>query len=144
MERYENGKIYRLIGDDGFYYIGSTCLPLYKRLHIHKRKAKKWPDRKVYKHFAALGWEKVKIVLIEDFSCNNKDALCKREQEVLEQNLSDKCLNTNYALGRDEEKQSISNKRYEIKRLQKVECPICGRLVAKKHLNTHQQRPICK
>ena len=37
-ERYKNGKIYtiRYRGDDSLIYVGSTCLPLYKRWYQHK------------------------------------------------------------------------------------------------------------
>ena len=37
-ERYKNGKIYtiRYRGDDSLIYVGSTCLPLYKRMYKHK------------------------------------------------------------------------------------------------------------
>ena len=37
-ERYKNGKIYtiRYRGDDSLVYVGSTCLPLYKRWYSHK------------------------------------------------------------------------------------------------------------
>ena len=37
-ERYKNSKIYtiRYRGDDSLIYVGSTCLPLYKRWYKHK------------------------------------------------------------------------------------------------------------
>ena len=65
--RYENTKIYKLIlADSEYFYIGSTCENrLSKRLNVHKCKAKTYPDRKVYKAFNELGWETVKIILIE-------------------------------------------------------------------------------
>ena len=37
-ERYKNGKIYtiRYLNDNNLIYVGSTCLPFYKRWYIHK------------------------------------------------------------------------------------------------------------
>ena len=36
--RYDNGKIYRITNNiDNMIYIGSTCLPLRKRLYCHKK-----------------------------------------------------------------------------------------------------------
>jgi hypothetical protein len=37
-ERYKNGKIYTIgyLSDNNLIYVGSSCLPLYKRWYIHK------------------------------------------------------------------------------------------------------------
>jgi len=61
-------------------YIGSTCLPFPKRLYWHKLHAKRNIERKVYKHLNAIGWENVKIILIETFPCESKAELEKRER----------------------------------------------------------------
>ena len=48
--RYENTKIYKLIHpDSGYFYLGSTCDRLSKRLNKHKKDAKIHVDRKVIK-----------------------------------------------------------------------------------------------
>lgn len=41
--RYEHGKIYKVIKVDepNKFYIGSTCMPLSKRMACHRRQAKK-------------------------------------------------------------------------------------------------------
>ncbi len=86
MNRYQNGKIYKLVNNtDNEIYIGSTCLPLHKRFHTHKSDAKKQPERKVYKHLLGIGWNEVKIILIESFPCDNKMELEKRERYYIEQ-----------------------------------------------------------
>ena len=67
--RYENTKIYKLIHpDSGYYYIGSSCDRLSRRLCDHKKKAKLYTDRKVFKAFNELGWSDIKIVLILDYA----------------------------------------------------------------------------
>ena len=85
MSRYENGKIYKLVNNaDKEIYVGSTCLPLHKRFYGHKRDAAKTPERKVYKHLLGIGWDEVKIILIESFPCENKMELEKRERDYID------------------------------------------------------------
>ncbi len=55
-ERYCNAKVYGLIDAvNGYYYIGSTCMPLRKRLSYHKGLSKIGTERKVYKYFNYVG-----------------------------------------------------------------------------------------
>lgn len=113
MERYENSKIYRLVCSDGFFYVGSTCVPLCKRLWNHKAKSKKKPEQKVYKHINTLGWDNVKIILIEEFQCKNKDELRRREQEEIDKYKTDeKCLNHFNAFGIDQDHKKNYDKVY--------------------------------
>ena len=44
--RCANSKVYKLVDDDGYYYYGSTCLPLHKRLYDHKKASKTSTGRK--------------------------------------------------------------------------------------------------
>ena len=86
MSRYENGKIYKLVNNcDKEIYIGSTCLPLHKRYYKHKSVAKTDVKRKVYEHLNTIGWDEVKIILIESFPCDNKMELEKRERYYIDQ-----------------------------------------------------------
>jgi hypothetical protein len=41
--------------------------------------SKRHPNRRVYEHINAIGWDKVRIVLIENYPCENKRALIMRE-----------------------------------------------------------------
>jgi len=84
MNRYENGKIYKLVNDvDGEIYVGSTCLDLAKRLYTHRHApcfyygGKKTP---VYEHMDRIGKEAMKIILVEMFPCKNKMELEQRER----------------------------------------------------------------
>jgi hypothetical protein len=83
--RYANGKIYRLVSSiDDQFYVGSTCDTLPKRLYKHKYEAKRSPQQKIYEHFNNIGWEHVSIVLVEEFSCDNKMQLERKEREHIE------------------------------------------------------------
>ncbi len=85
MSRYANGKIYKLVNNaDNEIYIGSTCVPLHKRFYKHKTDGTKFPERKVYKHLTGIGWDEVKIILIESFPCENKMELEKRERYYID------------------------------------------------------------
>lgn len=80
QERYKNGKIYRLINTiDSEEYIGSTCNRLSHRLSGHKADAKTKGDIKVYKHLNEVGWDNVKIILIQEFPCESKMELERQE-----------------------------------------------------------------
>ena len=83
---YQNGKIYKIwstLTDD--FYIGSTTQPLYKRLYQHKShfNAKRHWNMNIYQSIRALGKEKFFIELVQDFPCDTKHELCKREGELI-------------------------------------------------------------
>ena len=84
MTRFSNSKVYKLINSvDSKIYVGSTTQPLSKRLMDHKSTAKKSPSF-VHKHFNKIGWDKVRIVLIETVNCFNKEQLNQREQHWID------------------------------------------------------------
>ncbi len=95
-ERYCNAKVYKLIDTiNGYYYIGSTCMQLSKRLSYHKKNAKIETERKVYKCFNMIGWENVKIILHSEHYLENKEQLLREEDNVIQMFLHDvKCLNS--------------------------------------------------
>ena len=69
MPNYNNGKIYKIIDTENkVIYIGSTVEKLCKRYSKHKHKA--------------IG---NKIILLENFPCNSREELVKKEQEFIEQ-----------------------------------------------------------
>ncbi len=89
-ERYKNGKIYtiRYRGDDSLIYVGSTCLPLYKRMYKHKYSCFHVNDKRhnlyVYKKIRETNdFENWCIELYEEYSCENKKQLLKREGEII-------------------------------------------------------------
>ncbi len=93
---YKNGKIYK-ITDIAYtkMYIGSTCQPLSKRFSNHKANYKMWKDGKrckitSYELFDEFGVENCKIELIEEFACENKSQLERKEGEHIKNN---ECIN---------------------------------------------------
>lgn len=83
--KYDNAKIYRLVNNvDDEFYVGSTCDALHKRFYKHKAKAKHDP-RPVHKHFNEIGWDNIKIILIEEYACKNKMELERRERYWIEE-----------------------------------------------------------
>jgi len=103
MPNYQNAKIYKLwCHETDEIYIGSTTVPLSKRLGQHK-----YPN---YTASSRILFEKsnnVMIELIEEYPCENKDQLTKREGELIRQL---DCVNKRIE-GRT--KQEYGKKRYE-------------------------------
>ena len=51
----------------------------------HRRDAKIQPNRHVYIHLNEIGWNNVRIVLIEAVICLNKDELVRHEQRYIDE-----------------------------------------------------------
>jgi hypothetical protein len=85
MPDFTKSKIYKLVNtENDEIYIGSTCAPLRKRKCGHKANAKRFPNRRVYQHLNAVGWDNVRIVLLQSISCINKDELIAAEQHWID------------------------------------------------------------
>lgn len=111
---YKNGKIYKLECDDGYFYYGSTTTELRKRLYRHKLTSDKQPYR-IYQHINTIGWDKVKILLVENFPCETKKELIQKENEyILLNKHNNLCLNTIFAFHTEESRQ-LAKKEYYIK-----------------------------
>jgi group I intron endonuclease len=99
---YEAGKIYKLVCEDGKYYIGSTIRPLKSRLSSHRNASTKTETNNAYNHIKTIGWDKVTIELIEPFPCENRTKLLERETWFITQHKEDElCLNTRNPLTDD-------------------------------------------
>lgn len=98
---YQNGKIYKLVSNvDDYFYIGSTRSTLAKRLAQHRKQARQTPRQAVYAHFNRIGWTECRIILIENYSCANKEGLVRKEFEYIQQNHTNaKLLNTYRFIG---------------------------------------------
>ena len=82
--RYSRGKIYKLVNSvDDKIYIGSTCIRLSQRLHQHKSTARIKPAQ-VHRHLNTIGWDNVRIILIENVIAETKDQLLQREQHYID------------------------------------------------------------
>jgi hypothetical protein len=89
-ERYRNGKIYtvRYINDNNLIYVGSNCLPLYKRWYRHKYNC----FNENSKAYNIILYKKIRetnnindwyIELYEDYPTTTKNLLEKREGEII-------------------------------------------------------------
>ena len=109
MPDYKNGKIYTIRSPHTEkIYIGSTTQPLHVRLGGHKR----------FNCNSKLLFEasnNVKIELIEEYACNNKMELTKKEGEYIR---NTKCLNKEIA-GRTKKEWREDNKEYVKERIKK-------------------------
>lgn len=87
MVNYGNGKIYKIerISDNVLVYVGSTTKEyLSQRLVEHKRKAKRYPKRRIYKSITDNdGWENHHILLIKQYPCNSRDELRSEEARFI-------------------------------------------------------------
>ncbi len=89
MPDYKNTKIYtiRWRDDTSLIYVGSTTQKLSQRWTDHKKNAKN-PNQhdytmKVYQTMRDKGHDNFYIELYEDFSCDNKEQVAKREGEII-------------------------------------------------------------
>jgi len=86
MPDYSKGKIYtiRCRTDETLIYVGSTIQPLSVRIGGHKIKSRdiKHQNRLIYKTINN-NWDDWYIELYEEYSCENKEQLCKREGEII-------------------------------------------------------------
>ncbi len=81
---YSKRKIYKLVDMvNGYFYIGSTCNSLSRRLYEHRAKAKQFPERKVYRYLNEIGFENIRIILIIDYpDCTNKNENLEKSKNI--------------------------------------------------------------
>lgn len=93
MNKYENGKIYRIVCNiTNKNYYGSTTQPLHKRLYQHKSSYKQYLNGKFnyITSYEIIKEGNFEIILVELFNCLNKMELDKRERFYIENN---ECVN---------------------------------------------------
>ena len=110
MPDYSKGKIYKLWSPStGLTYIGSTCQSLAMRLAGHVRSKKRYDSDKSSNYltsFEILDYNDYRIDLVEEYPCENRMQLNKREGEIITQI---DCINKNIA-GRTQKQYYESNK----------------------------------
>jgi PIN domain nuclease of toxin-antitoxin system len=112
--KYSDGKIYKLQCDTGHFYYGSTTISLCERFGQHKYNLGRHPEQRVYKHIASIGWDHVRIVLVDTFACENKEQLVRKEDEYIKLSLGNElCLNYARAIADPEHTKEIKKKYYE-------------------------------
>ena len=154
MNRYEKGKIYKItdIGCNKF-YVGSTCENLSKRIERHRTKYNNSKTGKtnskisVFDIFDEFGIENCKIELIENYPCNCKEELLRREGHYIK---NTDCVNKVVPHRTEEERKEVSREYYYkhkdkilAKHLEKVECPFCKRVMSQYYVPIHQGSKNC-
>jgi len=90
MINYQNGKIYAIKSyQTELIYIGSTTRPLSQRLGVHRNNYK---NNTGISSMELLKYSDYYIELIENFPCNSKEELLKREGYFIKQNINN-CVN---------------------------------------------------
>jgi hypothetical protein len=95
---YNSGKIYTIRSDStDKYYIGSTTQPLSKRLYDHKNDFKRYNEGKYcyISSFEIVKFDDCYIELLENYCCNTREELHKREGELIREfknEIINKCI----------------------------------------------------
>jgi len=109
MPDYSKGLIYTIRNkeDDTKIYVGSTIQPLYKRFYVHKSHSKCDENMNRLLYIEVNGdWTNWYIELYENYPCNSKNELEKREGEII------RLIGTlnKIIAGRDDKQYYIDNK----------------------------------
>lgn len=142
MVLYSNGKIYKIISNEtNKIYIGSTCDKLCKRMADHRTK---------YKHDSAvsckeiLQYDDARIILVENYSCKNRDELNSREEHWI-QEFKHICVNKRSAISNYKYRQKNINYLQKYNKKQWL-CPYCCKKMVlnhkKRHFNTDLHKII--
>lgn len=141
MPDYQLGKIYKVKGGEEC-YIGSTADKLSARMNGHRNNYKSFLKTgkgkiTLFNMFEKYGLEECKIELMEDYPCNNKTELKRREGEVQAQ--TDNRVNHNVAGRTKKETYQEQNKKNLV-----VTICSCGGKVSninkKKHLSSKKHK----
>lgn len=89
---YTRGKIYRIVSKSGKQYVGSTTETLSQRLARHRQYINDKTNQGISSVQILLEDPDAKIILIENYSCQNKEELRAREQYWIE-NIEGGCVN---------------------------------------------------
>jgi hypothetical protein len=152
--KYKNGKIYtiRYKNDDSLIYVGSTIGPLYKRFTQHKidSKVQKYENIPLYKKFKETNIIDWYIELYEDYPCDRKEQLNKREGQVIREisTLNKKIEGRTDKEYREDNKEKIKEKQkeYEQKNKEKLKAHSselvfceCGCSVRRDQISKHKR-----
>ena len=132
MPDYQKGKIYKLWSPQGTedeIYFGSTCDELRYRKNGHKNK------RDCKSKILFEKYDDVRIEIIEEYPCNNKEELNKKEGEYIRNN---KCLNQVIPGRTKKEYNKEYNEKNNEKNKEKVTCE-CGCIITKIQLTRHKK-----
>lgn len=137
-------RIYKLICNDGAFYFGSTYKSLRDRRAHHEMTSLREDCKtsKVYSHIHKIGWDNVKIELVEERICGTLDERRQLEDSYIRSSLCDPlCLNKNRVIITPEEKyqrSQIANQRLKVERNTPVVCE-CGIITTVGRFEQHKK-----
>ena len=127
INKYQNGKIYtiRSYQTDKF-YIGSTCNMLSKRFNDHKKNYNKYKSGNYYftSSYDIIKFDDAYIELLENFSCNDRNELNKREGELIrlhKENIVNIRNSNNNEIQKKESKKISDKKYYDTNKIKLIE-----------------------
>ena len=114
MPDYQNGRIYtiRCRTDNTLIYVGSTTMPLSRRFSLHKTNKGCSLYKLIQNNFNG-DWCDWYIELYEEYPCNNKEILNKREGEIQREIAT---INKNKA-GRTQKEYFIDNRDEKLEKI---------------------------
>ena len=124
MNKYENGKIYKISNGELTYY-GSTIQPLWQRRGTHKK----------YKNCKSSLIENGVLTLVEDFPCSSKEELLWKERWYIENNI---CVNTKKPILTDEERIQYKKDKAYRNNKKKYFCETCKVELTRNYKNKHE------
>jgi len=111
MVNYKNGKIYKIWNtENDKLYVGSTTRMLCKRMAGHRSKLKHLAHKMLYNDMNTIGIDHFKIELIEEYPCENKEQLCRREGYWIRKLNTHKCGYNKEVAGRTNKEYRQENK----------------------------------
>jgi|688.fasta_scaffold387977_2 hypothetical protein len=123
MPDYQKSKIYKIFSPSkNLVYYGSTIQTLAQRLTDHKKHYNMFKNNNYHyvTSFKILECEDYKMELVEDYPCNNKEQLARKEGEYIRNN---ECVNRCIA-GRTKDEWYVDNikkiKQYNIDNAEKI------------------------
>lgn len=156
MTDYSKGKIYKLTSPSTEYcYIGSTAQTLHERLREHLKNCDEYFDGKFHylASYEIVGFGNASIELVEEYPCETKESLLRREREVTEG--TPMAINQRKSFCSEEETRTRINQksmRYYYSHLEErkenhkyyqrhqVNCPVCGLTMNYGSLGRHKRR----
>ena len=145
MNKYQYGKIYKIVDttNPDMVYVGSTTYDLNVRMIKHKCDAKQRPElSKLYTYMNEVGIDKFDIHHIEDYPCEGKEELRKREGELikdigtLNQRIAGRSKKEYNKFWSEENREKI----YEQARQRRIDNPEKTKSNAKKHRKAFNER----
>lgn len=80
MNAYSNSRVYLLhVGDDT--YVGSTARSMARRMQMHMYACARGRQYRLYEVAARVGWDNVRVEILEECSCKDKEELRWRERQ---------------------------------------------------------------